>query len=86
MLHGGFGNIADFKKCIPELSQHFRLILTDAPEQGRSEFPDSSLSYQIMSEYYSIVIDRPVEIGQCFYNWLERWWKCGVASSKLSTR
>jgi len=58
LLHGGLGNMADFKKCIPELSTKFRVILTDAPGLGRSEFPDKTLSYQLMAEYYSMLIDQ----------------------------
>jgi pimeloyl-ACP methyl ester carboxylesterase len=58
LLHGGLGNIADFKKCIPGLSTKFRVIVPDAPGLGRSEFPDSALSYQIMAKYYSILVDQ----------------------------
>jgi pimeloyl-ACP methyl ester carboxylesterase len=58
MLHGGFGDISDFKKCIPELSKKFRVIIPYAPGQGRSDFPDSSLSYQLKASYYSIMIDQ----------------------------
>lgn len=58
MLHGGFDNIAYFKKCIPELSKHFRVILPDQPGLGRSEFPDSALSYQLIAKYYSSMIDQ----------------------------
>ena len=49
--------MADFQKCIPELSKTFRVILPDAPGLGRSEFPDSALSYQLMARYYSVMID-----------------------------
>lgn len=58
LLHGGFGDISIFKKCIPELSKHFRLILPAMPGLGISEFPDSSLSYQLYAEYWSIMIDQ----------------------------
>lgn len=58
MLHGGLGNMADFKNCIPELSKKFRVITPDAPGLGRSEFPDSALSYQLMAAYYAIMIDQ----------------------------
>jgi pimeloyl-ACP methyl ester carboxylesterase len=58
MLHGGFGNISDFQKCIPELSKKFRLIVPDAPGQGHSDFPDSSLSYHLKASYYSLMIDQ----------------------------
>jgi len=53
LLHGGFGNIADFKKCIPELSKKYNVIIPDAPGLGRSEHADSLMSYRLMSNYYS---------------------------------
>jgi pimeloyl-ACP methyl ester carboxylesterase len=58
MLHGGFGNISDFKKCIPDLSKIFRVIIPDAPGQGLSDFPDSPLSYHLKALYFSILIDQ----------------------------
>ena len=57
LLHGGFGSIADFKKCIPELSTKYRVIIPDAPGLGRSENADSLMSYQLMEIYYSQMID-----------------------------
>jgi pimeloyl-ACP methyl ester carboxylesterase len=57
LLHGGIGSIADFKKCIPELSKKYKVIIPDAPGHGRSELPDSILSYQLMAAYYSQMID-----------------------------
>lgn len=58
LLHGGFGDISSFKHIIPKLSEHFHLILPDSPGHGRSEFPSEPLSFQIMAEYYSEMIDK----------------------------
>ena len=58
LLHGGFGDISDFSGVIPEFSKNYRVIIPDAPGHGRSEFPDKPLSYQIMAEYYSEMIDQ----------------------------
>ena len=57
LLHGGLGNIIDFKKCFPTLSKKYRVIAFDAPGLGRSEFADSAMTYQLMADYYSIAID-----------------------------
>lgn len=57
LLHGGFGDIADFKNNILELSTKFKLIIPDAPGLGRSEHADSIMSYQLMATYYSKMID-----------------------------
>ena len=58
LLHGGFGDISDFSTVIPEFSKAFRVIIPDAPGHGRSQFPNKPLSYQIMAEYYSEMIDQ----------------------------
>jgi pimeloyl-ACP methyl ester carboxylesterase len=58
LLHGGFGDISSFKHIIPKLSEHFHLILPDSPGHGRSEFPSEPLSFQIMAEYNSDMIDK----------------------------
>src|ERR1043165_4081751 len=52
LLQGGMGSIADFKRCIPELSKHYRVIAPDSPGQGRSGLADS-MSYQLMASYMS---------------------------------
>ena len=57
LLHGGLGSIIDFKKCIPKLSKKYKVIAFDAPGLGRSEYADSSLTYQLMADYYSKAID-----------------------------
>jgi pimeloyl-ACP methyl ester carboxylesterase len=58
MLHGGFGDISDFQKVIPKLSEKYRVIIPDAPGLGRSEYADSILSYQLLADYNSIFIDQ----------------------------
>jgi pimeloyl-ACP methyl ester carboxylesterase len=58
VLSGGglHRSIKDFEKCIPSLSQHYRVILPDTPGQGRSEQTDS-LSYNILTDVMSQLID-----------------------------
>lgn len=58
MLHGGLGDISDFQKVIPNLSKKFRVIIPDAPGLGRSEYADSLLSYQLLADYNSKLIDQ----------------------------
>ncbi len=58
LFHGGMGSIADFKKCIPGLSNKFRVIAIDAPGLGRSAFADTALTYSLMARYYSAMIDQ----------------------------
>lgn len=58
LLSGGGINrsIKDFRKCIPDLSKHFRVIAPDTPGQGRSEQTDS-LSYDLLTHFMSQLID-----------------------------
>lgn len=58
LIHGGFGSIVDFERVIPILSQKYRVIISDAPGLGRSEFANSALSYQLLAEYNSEIIDK----------------------------
>lgn len=51
LIHGGLGSISNFKKIIPELSNHLRLLAIDSPGHGRSQSIDS-LSYKILAEYF----------------------------------
>lgn len=55
LLHGGMGSISNFGKVIPDLSKHFKLILIDSPNHGRSHSIDS-LSYNILAEYVVKII------------------------------
>jgi pimeloyl-ACP methyl ester carboxylesterase len=55
---GGIGHgIKDFARCMPELSQHFKVFAPDTPGQGKSEMADS-MSYPLIAEYMSQFIDK----------------------------
>lgn len=56
LIHGGLSSIEGLASLIPELSKKFRVIAVDCPGQGRSE-QASHLSYQLMSDYFSKMID-----------------------------
>lgn len=58
LLHGGFGSIIDFEKVIPKLAEKYRVIIPDAPGLGRSEYANSPLSYKLLAEYNSELIDK----------------------------
>ena len=57
LLHGGFGSIDYFQKCIPILAKQYRVIVPDAPGLGRSEYANSRLNYQVLANYNSKLID-----------------------------
>lgn len=57
LIHGAFGGIIHFQNVIASLSKKYRVIIPDAPGQGRSEFAKSKLSYQLMAEYQSDIIN-----------------------------
>jgi len=58
LIHGGFGSIADYENIIPKLSEKYRVIVADAPGLGRSEYPTNKLSYKLLAEYQSELIDK----------------------------
>lgn len=58
LIHGGFGSIIDFEKVIPVLSQNYKVIASDAPGLGRSEYSNSPLSYELLADYNSEIIDK----------------------------
>jgi pimeloyl-ACP methyl ester carboxylesterase len=58
LIHGGFGSIIDFENVIPILSEKYKVIISDAPGLGRSEYSDTPLSYKLLAEYNSEIIDK----------------------------
>jgi pimeloyl-ACP methyl ester carboxylesterase len=58
LIHGGFGSISDFEKVIPILAKKYKVIISDAPGLGRSEFSGKPLSYNLLADYNSEIIDK----------------------------
>ncbi len=56
LLNGGLSTMSLFSTVIPELSKHFRVIVADAPGEGRSEMADS-ISLSLLADYSSKMID-----------------------------
>ena len=57
LIHGAFGGIFHFQNVIPLLSKKYRVIIADAPGLGRSEFAKNKLSYNLLAEYLSEIIN-----------------------------
>jgi pimeloyl-ACP methyl ester carboxylesterase len=57
MLHGGFGNIEDFNKIAPALSNRFRLIGIDSRGHGKSSLGTTKLSYKLLTDDLAQVMD-----------------------------
>jgi pimeloyl-ACP methyl ester carboxylesterase len=58
LLHGGFGSISDFQKCIKKLSGRYRVIIPDAPGLGRSDYANTTISYNLLADYNSKLVDQ----------------------------
>ena len=65
MMHGGFGTIEDFNPILPPLARHFRLIGIDSRGHGRSGQGPAHLSYKILTDDLSRVIDA---LGLCRFS------------------
>lgn len=57
LLHGGlFGDISEYEKLIPKLSQHFRVIAIETRGHGRSEIGEQLFTYELMAhDAYTII-------------------------------
>lgn len=57
LVHGAFGGIIDFEKVIPLFAKKYRVIITDAPGLGRSDYSENKLSYNLLADYQSEIIN-----------------------------
>ncbi len=57
MIHGNNGQIKSFSHNIPDLAKHFRVILADSRSQGKSLDPDHPLTFEMMADDFSDLLD-----------------------------
>jgi pimeloyl-ACP methyl ester carboxylesterase len=57
MIHGNNGSISAFSNNIPELARHFPMILADSRSQGKSLDPDHPLTFEMMADDFSDLLD-----------------------------
>ncbi|WP_259067551.1 alpha/beta fold hydrolase [Mucilaginibacter sp. X4EP1] len=57
LLHGGlFGDISEYEKLIPKLSEHFRVIAIETRGHGRSEIGEQLFTYELMArDAYTVI-------------------------------
>lgn len=57
LIHGNGGSIKAFSHNIPELAKHFRVIAADSRSQGKSVDPDHPLTFEMMADDFSDLLD-----------------------------
>lgn len=57
MIHGNNGNMSAFARNVPYFAAHYRVILADSRSQGRSVDPDHRLTFEMMADDYSALLD-----------------------------
>jgi pimeloyl-ACP methyl ester carboxylesterase len=65
MIHGNGGSIADFSNQIPYFSKKYRVIAVDSRAQGNSNDLSDSLSFEMMADDFSALLDA-LHIDSCF--------------------
>ncbi len=64
MIHGNGGSISSFMYQIPYFSSHYQVIAVDSRAQGKSIDPGDSLSFEMMADDFSALLDR-LHIDSC---------------------
>jgi pimeloyl-ACP methyl ester carboxylesterase len=57
IIHGNGGSINNFIYQIPYFSQHYKVIIADSRNQGKSYDDHDSLTYEMMADDYSALLD-----------------------------
>lgn len=65
MIHGNGGSISDFKNQIPFFSKEFKVIVADSRAQGKSIDAGDSLSYNMITDDLSELLDH-LHVDSCY--------------------
>ncbi len=57
IIHGNGGSINNFIYQIPYFSQHYKVIIADSRNQGKSYDNGDSLTYEMMADDYNALLD-----------------------------
>jgi pimeloyl-ACP methyl ester carboxylesterase len=57
MIHGNGGSMAAFSKNVPFFSKHYKVILVDSRAHGKSTDPKDSLSFEMMADDFSALLE-----------------------------
>lgn len=82
LLHGNGGNISAFASVIPTLKKEFRVIVIDSRAHGKSIDNRDSLSFEMMADDVSAIIDS-LHLGKVF---LTGWSDGGIVGIELALR
>ena len=58
IIHGNGGSISNFTGNIPYFSGKYKVIVADSRAQGKSADPGDSLTYEMMADDYSALLDQ----------------------------
>ena len=65
MIHGNGGSISSFMYQIPYFSKYFKVIAVDSRAQGKSVDIQDSLSFEMMADDFSDLLDK-LHIDSCY--------------------
>jgi len=65
MIHGNGGSISSFVNQIPYFSKKYKVIAVDSRAQGKSEDLQDSLSFEMMTDDFSVLLDK-LHVDSCY--------------------
>jgi len=65
MIHGNGGSISSFINQIPFFSKKYKVIASDSRAQGNSEDLQDSLSFEMMADDFSALLDK-LQMDSCY--------------------